>query len=72
MKVFRLLMYEGTEEALTKHLSQTFLTPTQAKEASGVTGVTIKEVFRGSQEEPKVEYVDHDFPNQTLKFLIRH
>ena len=62
MKVFRLLMYEGTEEALTKHLNQTFLNPTQTKEASGVTGVTIKEVFRGSQEEPKVEHCEIEYP----------
>lgn len=60
MKIFRLLIYEGEEEMLDKQLAQCFVSPGRPFTLRGPVSnsITIKEVFRGRQEDPVVEYFE--------------
>ena len=67
MKVIRLLVYEGSEEALEKHLSQTYVRPDglwngNAVDGSRSGGIAIKEIFRGEQKDSEVVHLDDDIP----------
>ncbi len=59
MKVVRLLVYEGSEEAIEKHFQQTFVRD-DGKSYGSPHNVVIKEVFRGEQKEPKVVHFEED------------
>ena len=58
MKVIRLLVYEGSEEAMEKHLSQAFVRPGVV--AGSHRDIEIREVFRGEQKDSEVVHFDED------------
>jgi len=59
MKIVRLLVYEGSKEAIEKHFSQVFVANPNLVYGSPHQ-VEIREVFRGEQEDPKVVHFEED------------
>jgi hypothetical protein len=62
MKIVRILICEGEEDTLKKHLSQTFVAPDRPFERPNTArhNLTIREVFRGSTQDPVVEHLDEE------------
>lgn len=56
MKVIRLLVYEGSEEELEKHLSQTYVRPGVV--VNSYHAIKIREIFRGEQKDSEVVHLD--------------
>ena len=60
MKIVRILICEGDEDTLKKHLSQTFIAPDRPFERPNTARhcLTIREIFRGSMHAALVEHLD--------------
>ena len=53
MKIVRILLYEGPEEELEKHMNQVMLNPGTSRSVQN--HCTVKEIFRGVQQDPTFE-----------------
>ena len=71
MKIVRILVYEGSEEAIKLHIAQTFVGPDRpfARPRAAHHDLTIHEIFRGSMLDV-VEHLDEGgFVEETEKEL---
>ena len=59
-RLVRILVYEGTEEAIKENLRRSYISPDRPFVA--VKDYTIHEVFRGWQQDPVVEHLDEEGP----------